>query len=79
MRKKKQFAGKLGEAMLKKFLESNFPTKIELDREISTQIKKQRNDIVNAKKRESTKSAVPSTTWTAGNAHIWVWGQKISG
>jgi len=28
---RKQFAGKLGEDMLKKFLENNFPTKIELD------------------------------------------------
>jgi hypothetical protein len=52
-----QFAGKLGEVMLKKFLESNFPTKIELDWDISTQIKRYRNDIVNAKKRVSIKSS----------------------
>jgi len=53
-----QFVGKLGEIMAKKFLEDNFPnTKIELDWEISRQIEKYRNDIVNAKKNVSIKSS----------------------
>lgn len=51
-----QFVGKLGEVMVKKFLEKNFPTKIELDWEISTQIEKYRNDIINAKKKISIKT-----------------------
>lgn len=53
-----QFVGKLGEVMLKKFLEDNFPsTQIELDWEISRQIEKYRNDIINAKKKVSIKSS----------------------
>ncbi len=53
-----QFVGKLGEIMVKKFLEDNFPhTKIELDWEISRQIEKYRNDIMNAKKNVSIKSS----------------------
>jgi len=52
-----QFVGKLGEIMLKKFLEKNFSTKIELDWEISRQIEKYRNDIVNAKKNISIKTS----------------------
>jgi len=53
-----QFVGKLGEIMVKKFLEDNFPrTKIELDWEISRQIEKYRNDIINAKKNVSIKSS----------------------
>jgi len=53
-----QFVGKLGEIMTKKFLEDNFPrTKIELDWEISRQIEKYRNDIINAKKNVSIKSS----------------------
>jgi hypothetical protein len=52
-----QFVGKLGEVMVKKFLEKEFPTKIELDWEISTQIEKYRNDIMNAKKNVSIKSS----------------------
>jgi hypothetical protein len=52
-----QFVGKLGEIMVKKFLEKNFPTKIELDWDISTQIEKHKNDIINAKKRISIKTS----------------------
>lgn len=53
-----QFVGKLGEIMTKKFLEDNFPRiKIELDWEISRQIEKYRNDIINAEKNVSIKSS----------------------
>ncbi len=52
-----QFVGKLGEIFIKKFLELNFPVNIKLDWEISTQIEKYRNDIVNAKKNVSIKSS----------------------
>lgn len=52
-----QFIGKLGEIMVKKFLEREFPTRIELDWEISTQIEKYRKDIMNAKKNISVKSS----------------------
>lgn len=52
-----QFIGKLGEIFVKKFLESKFPTTIELDWEISTQIEKYRNDITNANKKVSIKSS----------------------
>jgi hypothetical protein len=52
-----QFVGKLGEIMIKKFLEDRFPVKIELDWEISRQIEKYRNDIINAKKKVSIKSS----------------------
>jgi hypothetical protein len=53
-----QFVGKLGEIMVKKFLEDNFPgIKIELDWAISRQIEKYRNDIINAKKNVSIKSS----------------------
>ena len=52
-----QFIGKLGEIFVKKFLEGNFPVSIELDWEISTQIEKYRNDIMNAKKNVSIKSS----------------------
>ncbi len=53
-----QFVGKLGEIMAKKFLEDNFPRiKIQLDWEISRQIEKYRNDIMNAKKNVSIKSS----------------------
>ncbi|MFN3527675.1 MAG: hypothetical protein ACK4YO_01060 [Candidatus Altarchaeaceae archaeon] len=52
-----QFIGKLGEVMVKKFLEKNFPTKIELDWDISRQIEKYRNDIINAKKKVSIKTS----------------------
>jgi hypothetical protein len=53
-----QFVGKLGEIMVKKFLEDNFPKiKIELDWEISRQIEKYRNDIINAQKNVSIKSS----------------------
>ncbi|MDI6890214.1 MAG: hypothetical protein QMC83_04655 [Thermodesulfovibrionales bacterium] len=45
-----QFTGKLGEIMLKRFLENKFSAKIELDWEISRQIEKYRNDIINARK-----------------------------
>lgn len=52
-----QFVGKLGEIFVKKYLENNFPVNIELDWEISTQIEKYRNDIVNANKKVSIKSS----------------------
>jgi len=53
-----QLVGKLGEIMAKKFLEDNFPhTKIELDWEISRQIERYRNDIINAKKNVSITSS----------------------
>ncbi len=53
-----QFVGKLGEIMVKKFLEDNFPrVKIQLDWEISRQIEKYRNDIMSAKKNVSIKSS----------------------
>ncbi len=52
-----QFVGKLGEVMLKKFLEQNFPgVKIELDWRISIQLERHKNDIINAKKKISIKS-----------------------
>lgn len=52
-----QFIGKLGEVIIKKFIEKNFHTKIELDWEISTQIGKYRNDIINAHKNISIKTS----------------------
>jgi hypothetical protein len=52
-----QFVGKLGEIFVKKFLEKNFSTSIELDWEISTQIERYRNDIINASKNISIKSS----------------------
>lgn len=52
-----QFVGKLGEIFVKKFLEKNYPVSIELDWEISTQIEKYRNDIMNAKKKVSIKTS----------------------
>jgi hypothetical protein len=52
-----QFVGKLGEIFVKKFLEENYPVSIELDWEISPQIEKYRNDIMNAKKNVSIKSS----------------------
>lgn len=52
-----QFVGKLGEVMVKKFLEKNFSTKIELDWDISPQIEKYKNDIINAKKKVSIKTS----------------------
>lgn len=51
-----QFIGKLGEIALKKFLEKNFKTKIELDWEISPKITKFRSDILNAKHMVSIKT-----------------------
>jgi hypothetical protein len=59
-----QFVGKLGEVVIKKFLEKRFPVKIELDWEISRQIDRYRNDIINAKKKVSIKS-------TPNLAGIW--------
>lgn len=52
-----QFVGKLGEIMVKKYLEKNFRVDIELDWEITTQIERYRNDIMNAKKYVSIKSS----------------------
>lgn len=51
------FVGKLGEIVLKKFLENSFKcVKVEIDWEISRNIEKYRNDILNAKKLISIKS-----------------------
>ncbi|MDK2876318.1 MAG: hypothetical protein PWQ22_728 [Archaeoglobaceae archaeon] len=52
-----QFVGKLGEIFVKKFLETNYGVNVELDWEISTQIEKYRNDIMNAKKKVSIKTS----------------------
>lgn len=52
-----QFTGKLGEIMLKRFLENKFSVNIELDWEISREIEKYRNDIMNAKKLVSIKTS----------------------
>jgi len=52
-----QFVGKLGEIFVKKYLEKNFSGNIQLDWQISTQIEKYRNDIVNASKNISIKSS----------------------
>jgi hypothetical protein len=52
-----QFVGKFGEIITKKFLESSFSKKIDLDWEISRDIAKYRNDIVNSKKNVSIKSS----------------------
>ena len=52
-----QFIGKLGEIMIKKFLERLFPVNIELDWEISKEIEKYKNDIINAEKYVSIKTS----------------------
>jgi len=52
-----QFVGKLGEVFVKKFLEKKYPVSVELDWEISPQIEKYRNDIINAEKNVSIKSS----------------------
>lgn len=52
-----QFIGKLGEVVVKRFLESNFQVKVELDWGISKDIKKYKNDIINAEKKVSIKSS----------------------
>jgi hypothetical protein len=52
-----QFVGKFGEIIVKKFLETNFAVEIKLDWEISRDIEKYRNDIINAKKNISIKSS----------------------
>ncbi len=52
-----QFTGKLGEIMLKRFLENKFSASIELDWEISRQIEKYRNDIMNARALVSIKTS----------------------
>lgn len=65
-----QFVGKLGEVMVKKFLESNFPSvKIELDWRISRQIEEYGNDIINAKKKVSIKSS-PTLTGIWWDANV---------
>ncbi len=65
-----QFVGKLGEVMVKRFLEDNFPpVKIELDWEISRQIEEYRNDIINAKKKVSIKSS-PTLTGIWWDANV---------
>jgi len=65
-----QFIVKLGEIMLKKFLENYFPmVKIQLDWKISRERGQLENDIINAKKKVSIKS---SSTLTG----IW-WDTNI--
>ncbi|MGQ9846804.1 MAG: hypothetical protein ACUVQP_04790 [Bacteroidales bacterium] len=64
-----QFVGKLGEVMVKKFLENNFPVKIELDWKISRQIEEYGNDIINAKKKVSIKSS-PTLTGIWWDANV---------
>jgi hypothetical protein len=65
-----QFIGKLGEIMLKKFLEDNFHSvTIELDWKISREIEKFGNDIINAKKKVSIKSS-PALTGIWWDANI---------
>ncbi len=65
-----QFVGKLGEVMVKKILENNFPSiKIELDWKISRQIDEYGNDIVNAKKKVSIKSS-PTLTGIWWDANV---------
>lgn len=57
-----QFVGKLGEVMLKKFIEKIFPhTVVTLDWEISREIENHRTDIINAKKKISVRTS-PSLT-----------------
>lgn len=63
-----QFVGKFGEIIVKKFLERNFSTKIDLDWEISPDIERYRNDIANAKKKVSIKSSLSSAgAWAEAN------------
>jgi hypothetical protein len=64
-----QFVGKLGEIIVKKYLEKNFYVTVELDWEITTQIERYRNDIVNAKKNVSIKSS-PSLAGVWAEADI---------
>jgi hypothetical protein len=64
-----QFIGKLGEVFVKKYLEKNFNVVVELDWEITTQIERYRNDIVNAKKNVSIKSS-PSLAGVWADADI---------
>lgn len=53
-----QFAGKLGEVFVKRFLETRFGALVELDWRISRQITKFKNDILNAKKKVSIKTSL---------------------
>jgi len=64
-----QFIGKLGEVFVKKYLENKFPVTIELDWEISPQIEKYRNDIINANKKISIKSS-PTLTGVWAEADL---------
>lgn len=53
-----QFIGKLGEVMVKKFIERDFPgVRVDLDWEISRNMDRYRNDIINAKKKINIKSS----------------------
>ncbi|MBC7328266.1 hypothetical protein H5T87_09185 [bacterium] len=53
-----QFVGKFGEIVVKKFIEGNFPeVRLELDWDISRDIEKHKNDIVNANKLVSIKTS----------------------
>jgi len=64
------FVGRLGEVMFKKFIEKKFPlAKIELDWEISREIEKYKNDVINAKKRVSIKTS-PSLAGVWAEADI---------
>lgn len=65
-----QFVGKLGEVIFKKFIEKKFNrVKIELDWQISKDIKRYKNDILNAKKLISIKT-------TPTLAGIWAEADK---
>lgn len=64
-----QFTGKLGEVLLKKFLESKFGVKIELDWSISRDLIEHSSDILNATNRISIKT-------TPTLAGIWAEADK---
>jgi len=52
-----QFIGKLGEIFVKRFLENNFKVEVELDWEMSKDVQRHENDIINAKNKVSIKSS----------------------
>ena len=64
-----QFVGKLGEIFVKKHLERSFPVNIQLDWEISANIERYRNDIINANRNVSIKST-PTLTGAWAEADI---------
>jgi hypothetical protein len=52
-----QFIGKLGEVIVKKFLENNFNVEIQLDWDISAELSTHYKDIVNSEKKVSIKTS----------------------